>query len=154
MSPVWVLFLLLFLGSQPLGMLLLASVYLVLLFHLIVVLLSSFCVFVWLCVAFVVLALVFCLGCIPLLLRLHFLRSLLTRMVFLPYAYHVVVFCLFLLLLLWFVFVFLVLHLFLFFVSSVSIPSGDVLCWLLSCPFPFVWFPCFFLRTCSRFDFV
>ena len=30
------------------------------------------------------------------------------------------------------------------FYICVSLPSDDVLCWLLSCLFPSVWFPCFF----------
>ena len=48
-----------------------------------------------------------CLSCIPPLIGLPFLRSLLTMMLFLPYAYHVVAFCLFLLFLLLFAFFFL-----------------------------------------------
>ena len=71
------------------------------------------------------------------------MRSLRRRMLFLLYAYDVGVFCLFLFLLL-FVFLFLVVYLFLFCVSSVSLPGDDVLCWLLSCPFHSVCFPCFF----------
>ena len=47
-----------FIGSQPLAMLL-VSVYLIILFHLIIALFSSFCVFLSLCVASVALALVF-----------------------------------------------------------------------------------------------
>ena len=67
------------------------------------------------------------------------------RMFFLPYAYHVVVFCLFLVFLFLFlcVFLFLVCHFFnlcLF----VSLPGDDVLCWLFSCSFPSVCFPFFF----------
>ena len=72
--------------------------------------------------------------------------GLLTRMYFLPYAYHVVVFCLSLLFILLFVFLFLV-YLFLFCASSVSLPGVDVLCWLLSCPFSSVCFPIFLSRN-------
>ena len=43
---------------------------------------------------FISLLLSSCLGCIPLLIGLPFLRGLLTRMFFLPYAYHVAVSCL------------------------------------------------------------
>ena len=69
---------------------LLVSVYLILLFHLIVAPLSSFCVIISLCVAFVVLALLpSYLGCIPLLIGLPFFGSLLRRMFFLPYAYYI-----------------------------------------------------------------
>ena len=35
--------------------------------------------------------------------------------------------------------------------SSVSLPYDDVLCWPLSCQFRSVCFPYFFLRQCSRF---
>ena len=49
------------LGSQPIAMLF-VSVYLNILFHLIVVSFFSFCVFISLCVASVALALVFVLG--------------------------------------------------------------------------------------------
>ena len=45
-------------------------------------------------ISFTSLLLYSCLGCIPLLIGLPFLRGLLTRMVFLPYAYHVAVSCL------------------------------------------------------------
>ena len=31
-----------------------------------------------------------------------------------------------------------------FCITSVSLPGDDVLCWLLSCPFPSVCVPCFF----------
>ena len=64
-------------------------------FYLIIILLSPFpssSVFFFRCVAFVVLPLSSCLGCIALLIGLLFSRSLLTRMFFLLYAYHVVVF--------------------------------------------------------------
>ena len=44
-----------------------------------------------------------------------------------------VAFCLFVLFVLLFVFMFLV-DLYLCFAHSVSLPSDDVLCWLLSCP--------------------
>ena len=98
------------------------------------------------------------------LIRLPFLRGLLTRVFFLPYTCHVVVFCLFLLFLLLFVFLFLV-YLFLFCVSSVSLPGNDVLCWLLSCTFSycllslffpkyvlgFVWFGPVYLVTTAGF---
>ena len=84
------------------------------------------------------------LSCIPLLIGLPFLGDLLTRLFFLPYAYHVVVFCLFLLFIFLFVLLFLAVYLFLFCVSSVSLPGDDVLCRLLSCPFPSVCFLCFF----------
>ena len=47
-------------------------------------------------ICFISLLLSSCLSCIPLLIGLPFSRGLLTRMFFLPYAYHVVVFCLFL----------------------------------------------------------
>ena len=30
---------------------------------------------------------------------------------------------------------------------NVALPGDDVLCWLLSCPFPSVCFPCFFAPT-------
>ena len=68
------------------------SLYLILLFHLIVVPLFSFWVFISMCVAFVVLALVFVPGLFQLLLGLPFLRSLLRRVFFLPYMYLVVPF--------------------------------------------------------------
>ena len=71
---------------------LLVSVYLIILFHLIVVPLFSFWVFISVCVAFVVLALVFLPGLFQLLIGLPFLRSLLRRMFFLPYMYLVVAF--------------------------------------------------------------
>ena len=77
----------------------------------------------------------FCPDCILLLIGLPFLRSLLRKMLFLPYAFYVVVFCLFLPFLVWFVFLVPVVYLFLFFVSSVPLPGDDALCWLLSCPF-------------------
>ena len=72
---------------------LLVSVYLILLFHLIVVPLFSFWVFISMCVAFVVLVLVFLPGLFQLLIGLPFFRSLLGRMFFLPYMYLVVAFC-------------------------------------------------------------
>ena len=53
-----------------------------------------------------------------------------------------VAFCLFLMIVLLFVFMFLI-DLFLFFVSSVSLPGHDVLCWLLSSPLSSVCFLCF-----------
>ena len=85
-----------------------------------------------------------------------FLRSLLRGVFFLPHAYYVVVFYLFLLFLLSFLFLFLVYLIFLHvFVSSVSLPGDDVLCWLFSCLFPSVCFSqLFFLQTCSWFDLV
>ena len=62
------------------------------------------------------------------------MRRLLTRMLFLPNAYHVVVFCMFLLFLLLFVLMFLFLvYLFLLCAYFVSLPGEDVLCCLLSC---------------------
>ena len=68
-----------------------------------------------------------CLGCIPLLIGLPFLCSRLRRMFVLPYAYYVVVFCLFLLfLLLLFVFVFV--FFFYMLVSSVYLLGDDVFC--------------------------
>ena len=45
-------------------------------------------------ISFTSLLLSSCLGCIPLLIGLSFLRGLLTRMFFLPCAFHVVVSCL------------------------------------------------------------
>ena len=85
-----------FLDSQSIAMLL-VSVCLILLFHfilllfilfyLVVVLLFLLCVFIR-CVSHPLpLPLFSCLGCIPLLIELPFLRSLLMRMFFLPYAY-------------------------------------------------------------------
>ena len=66
------------------------------------------------------------------------------RMFFLPYAYHVVVFCLFLMFLFFLcVFLFLV-CLFFNLCLFVSLPGDDVLCWLFSCPFSSVCFPFFF----------
>ena len=82
------------------------------------------------------------------LIGLPFLRGLPTRVFFLPYAYRVVVFCLFLILLL-FVFLFRVNY-----VSSVILPSEDVLCYQISCPFSSVCLPCVFFGMCSRFDLV
>ena len=99
----------LFLGSQSLAMLLLVSVYPIHLFDLIDAPLSSFRVFY----CSMSLPLSSCLDCIPLLVGLPFLRSLLTRMLSFVYAYYVVVFCLCLLFLLLLVFLFLV-SLFLF----------------------------------------
>ena len=64
--------------------------------------------------------------CIPLLIGLPLLRSLLTRMFFLPYAYHVVVFSLFLVFFFVFVFLFLV-YLFLIHFSFVSVPGDEFL---------------------------
>ena len=93
---------------------LLVSVYPIILFHLIVVSLSSVCVFISLCVAFVLLA-------------LDFLPGLYSA------AYRAV---------LLFVFLFLA-DLFLFFVSSASLLGDDVLCWLPFCPLSSVCFPCF-----------
>ena len=141
---------LLFLGSQPLAILL-VSVYLTLLFHLIAIPLSSLCVFFHCASHLLSLPLYSCLGCILLLIGLPFLRSLLTRMFFLPYAFimYVFVFCMFLLFSLLFVFLFLFAYLFLFLVSFVSLPGNDVICWLLSCPFPSVWFLCFFSPNAS-----
>ena len=128
---------------------LLVSVYLVLLFHLIVVPLFSFWVFISMCVAFVVIALVFLPRLFQLLIGLPFLRSLLRRMFFLPYMYLVVAFyffCCFALVCCYFN---------LFYIFSVSVPGDDVLRWLLSCPFSSVCFPFFyFLRTCSPINLV
>ena len=97
-----------------------------------------------------------CLDSIPLLIGLPFLRILLTRMFFLPYAYDVLVF-LFVSSVFAFVCVFVpCLFIYFVFVSSVSLPGDDILCRLLSCPLPSV---CFswgggVLRTFSRFDLV
>ena len=73
-------------------------------------------------ISFISLLLPSCLSYIPLLIGLPYLRGLPTRVFFLPYAYRVVVFCLFLILLL-FVFLFRVNY-----VSSVILPSEDVFC--------------------------
>ena len=58
--------------------------------------------------------------------------TLLTRMLFLPYAYHEIVFCLFLFVFaficVFFFIVYLFLFSFLFCASSVSLPGDDVLC--------------------------
>ena len=73
-------------------------VYLIILFYLVVLSPFPSCsVFFFRCVLHSLsLPMSSCLGCIPLLIRLAFLRSLVTtRMFFLPYAYYVVVFCLF-----------------------------------------------------------
>ena len=65
-------------------------------------------------------------------------------MFFLPYAYHVAVFCLFLVFLLFFVFIsvscLFLFNLYLF----VFLPGDDVLCWVFSCSFSSVCFPFFF----------
>ena len=66
------------------------------------------------------------------------------RMFFLPYAYHVVAFCLFLVFLLFYLCIF-VSCLFIFNLCLfVSLPGDDVLCWLFSCSFFSVCFPFFF----------
>ena len=97
--------------------------------------------FLSLCVAFVVPALVSQPGLYsPAYMTVApspFSRSLLRRMFFLPYAYDVLVFSLFLLFYFWFVFVF----------SLVSLLAHEVICWLLFCDFPSVCFPCFFSPT-------
>ena len=80
-----------------------------------------------------------CQSCIPLLIRLPFLRSLLKRMFFLTYAYYVVALSLFLLVL----FVSLLLVFFLFVCLFFVLSWRRCLRNLLSCPFPSVCFPCF-----------
>ena len=128
---------------------LLVSVYLVLLFYLIVVPLFSFWVFISMCVAFVVIALVFLPGLVQLLIGLPFLRSLLRRIFFLPYMYLVVAFIFSA------VFALVCYYSISFYIFSVYVPGDDVLRWLLSCPFSSVCFPCFyFLRTCSPINLV
>ena len=98
-----------------------------------------------------------CLGCIPPLIGLPFLRSLLKSVLFLVY---VVAFCLFLLFVLVFVFVFLV-DLFLFLsllclvLATMSFANYLLVRSLLSAFLPcFLFFILFFLRTCSRFDLI
>ena len=95
---------------------LLVSVYLILLFPLIVVSFSPSLFFISLCVAPVAVPLSSCLGCIPPLIGLPSLRlyAVSSSLFLLP-----VCFCL----------------CFLFY-------RDDVLCWLLSCPFSSVCFPC------------
>ena len=81
-----------------------------------------------------------CLGCIPLLVGLRFLRSRL-RMFFLALRVlrgSICFFC-FCLCLCFCFSVFLIY--FIVLVSSVSLPGDDVFCWLLSCPFHYVCFP-------------
>ena len=131
---------------------LLGSVYLLLLLHFIRVPLSSF-FFAVSRIHSLPLPLSSCLGCTPLLGGLPFLRSPLTRMFFLPYAYFTVVFlfvCGFC-----FVCTFNACGCLLSLcVSSASFPGNDVISWLLSCQFPSVYCPCFFHSSCSWFDFV
>ena len=101
MSPVWVLLLLYFWAADPPRCFLCLYMYLIIiLFYFIVLPLSSFCVFFHCVSHSLSLPLSSCLCCTPLLKGLPILRSLLTRMFFLLYAYYGVVFCLFLLLLL------------------------------------------------------
>ena len=98
-----------FLGSLPIETLL-VSVYLIILFHLIVVSSSSFCVFLSLCVASVVLALVVMPGlCVAPYRAAYLAQPAKERFMWLPF---VCFFCL----------------CFLFFVGR-----DDVLSWLLSC---------------------
>ena len=94
----------------------LVSVYLILLFPLIVVSFSPSVFIFSLCVASVTLPLSSCLGCISPLIRLPSLR------------FYAVAFSLFLLSVR--------------FCLCFLFHRDDVLCWLLSCPFSFVCFPC------------
>ena len=80
-----------------------------------------------------------CLDCIPLLVGLPSLRSLLTEDVFLVLRELCGCF-----LFVSSVFAFGCVYLFYFFLSSVSLPGDDVLCWLLSYPLPSVCFSLFF----------
>ena len=90
-------------------MLLLVSVYLIILFHLVTALLSLLlCFYFRSCSSLLSLPLYPCLGCIPLLIGLSLLRSLLRRMFVLPHACYMVVFCFFLLIFLLLVLLFLV----------------------------------------------
>ena len=118
-SPVWVLLLFHFWVVNPSRCFL--SVYLILLFHLIVVSFSP-SVFFFRCVLHPLpLPLSSCLGCIPPLIRLPFLRFVwLSLVCFYCLCDFVCVF-----------------YLFIYFAYR-----DDVLCWLLSCPFSSVCFPC------------
>ena len=105
-------------------MLLMSAVYLILLFILIVVPLSSFCVFLSLCVASDILALVFLPGLYSAAyMTAFFLHSLLTGMFFSPYAYYVAAFCYFPLFLILSVFLFLVFFCFNFLIFVSCVPS-------------------------------
>ena len=136
-----------FLGSQPIAMLL-VSVYLILLFHLIVVSLSSICVFISLCVASVALALVFVPGLYSAAYRAASLANC-------RGAFYVVAFCLSFCLCFCWCFLFLV-NSFLFHFCLFCVPScmatmffaGYFLVRSLLSAFPA------FLRTYSRFDLV
>ena len=132
------------------------SVYLILLFHLIVVSLSSFSVFLSLYIAFVVLALIYLLAWVAFRCLCDYYDCLSceacregcfswrTRIMWLPFV------CFFCFLLL-FGFLILATSLFLFFVSSISLAGDDALCWLPPCPFSSVSFPLFFLlQTCLK----
>ena len=80
-----------------------------------------------------------CLGCIPPLIGLPFLRSLLKSVLCgcLLFVFFCLYFCL--CLCLWFMLVYFI------FVFPVSLPGNDAFCWLLSCPLlSSVCFSCFF----------
>ena len=93
-------------------------------------------------------------GCLPLLIRLHLLPSLLRRVSFLPYAYHVVVFFVSLSLLVSFC-CSISCYSSCLFVAYVSLSGDDVLCRLLLVRFILYDFPVFFSdRVAVRFGFV
>ena len=98
-----------------------------------VVPLSPFCVLSSLCAAFAVLAFVFLPGLYSEAYRTAFLavRVLCGCLLFVSSVFT-------------FVCVFIPCLFILFYVSSVSLPGDDVVCWLISCPFPYVCFPSFF----------
>ena len=93
------------------------------------------------------------LGCIPLPIGLPFLRNLLRKMCFLPYAYYVVVFVSFAFAFVCF-FCFLFLCILFLTLMYPFLATMSFLCCLLSCPFHFVCFPYFFLGLCSRLDLI
>ena len=136
-----------FLGSEPIAILL-VSVYPTLLFFLLLAFFPRSVLFFRFVSHSLSLLLSFCPGCIPLLIGLPYLRSLLRRMFFLPYAYHYVV-ALFFFFCVCFVCVCVpcccCCFFFFFFYSSVSLPGDDVPCWQFSCPFSYLFaFPAFF----------
>ena len=120
----------------------LVSVYLILLFDFIVVSLSSFCVFISLCFASVVLALVSLPGLYSAASRAAFLvYPAEKRIMWLPFVWFFYMCC---------CLCFCVLFIYVYLLSLLCpfLHGDDVLCWLLSCPLSS------FLRTCSRFDLV